>query len=64
MAERLPRHLITVLWGGDPQAEEPRLYCAECGGGIYDGDIYHDLSCGPVCELCVDQYRRVAGERD
>ena len=31
--------------------DEPLLYCADCGEGIYENETYHDIG---ICEDCAD----------
>lgn len=45
-----------------PNASEPPivLYCDNCGMGIREGDEYHPLGIGNVCECCIEDNHKTA----
>ena len=50
---------------GFPDGRGPALcrLCADCGGEIWEGELYYDLESGPLCIRCAEGRIREA-ERD
>ena len=46
----------------DRQTEEPVLYCSLCGGEIYNGELYCRFGGQPVCQVCIEERMKIAGE--
>ncbi len=46
----------------DRQTEEPVLYCSLCGGEIYNGELYCRFGGQPVCQGCIEERMKIAGE--
>lgn len=45
----------------NPQAK--KIYtCSCCGGGIYTGDAYWNISGQIICEECIEHLKNEAGE--
>jgi hypothetical protein len=36
--------------------------CDICNGSIYDGDEYYDVDGTIICEECIGDFKKIAGE--
>lgn len=40
--------------------EEPVIWCTECGGGIYEGDLYWNFLGHILCGNCINNHKMIA----
>lgn len=42
----------------DTQTAQPLLCCAECGGELFDREVYYEIGGRPICRDCLYVFSR------
>ena len=51
-------HYTHLSFFRDAQAQSPCLCCSQCGGEVYPGEVYYDISGTAVCRDCLELFSR------